>query len=399
MTRDSWYYNAVMLEGKDIIYVANDWFRENKTSSHHIAEELAKQNRLLYVEAAGLRPPRKSGRDALKILRKLKRFLDRPVEKHPNIWVYSPVLLPFHRVGLFRSLNQLLLGYQLRRAERYLGFDRPILWLFLPHFYSVPDTIPHTGLVYYVTDEYSAAPGVDAEAVKQMEEVILRRADVVFTVSDFLFEKKSRINPNTVLSPHGVDFDLFHTAAEGSTPVPADIRDIPHPIAGFFGLIEEWIDIELIAQTADANPDVSFVLIGREAANVALLRTRRNVHLLGHKPYSELPAYLSAFDVCLQPYKNHPQVVNSNPKKLREYLAAGKPVVSTPVREVEKYGAFVYIAHDHAEFSDRLREAIRGDIPEKAAARIQAMRAESWEQRVKRISEIVDHTVRGKNQH
>jgi glycosyltransferase involved in cell wall biosynthesis len=265
----------------------------------------------------------------------------------------------------------------------------------LPHYHAVPDVIEHAGVVYYVTDEYSAAPDVDAAAVSAMEQKILGQADIVFTVSDMLYEKKSKSNPNTILSPHGVDLEFFEKAASESTVIPGDIRDIPHPIAGFFGLIEDWIDLELIDYLAREHPDISFVLIGRAASDVDRLRDRVNIFLLGQKPYAQLPGYLRAFDVCLLPYKDHPQVVNSNPKKLREYLAGGKPVVSTPVREVEKYADFVHIAKNHSEYSAHIRRALDEDTPEKTTARIDAMRTESWEARVERISNIVDRKVYG----
>jgi glycosyltransferase involved in cell wall biosynthesis len=185
-----------------------------------------------------------------------------------------------------------------------------------------------------------------------------------------------------------VDVAHFRRALDDG-PLPADIREIQHPIAGFFGLIEEWIDLELIETAARALPAVSFVLIGRSARPLGALTTLPNVHVLGRRPYEHLPDYLRAFDVGLLPYRLNAQVLNSNPKKLREYLAGGRPVVSVRVPEVERYARFVRIADDPVSFTQAISEAVAGDDDAARRARADAMLDESWESRVARVSELV----------
>jgi hypothetical protein len=383
-----------MLVNENIIYIANAWPGDNKTSAHHIAEELARHNRLLYVEAAGQRAPRASKRDYKKILHKLKKAWNKPTQIVENVFLYSPIILPFHGHGFVRRINRKLLKVFMKRALRQLSFDDPILWIFMPHYSAVIGSVPARGIVYYVVDEYSSQPNVDADAIESMEAEVLKEADVVIAVSDQLVENKRRHNPNVYLSTHGVDIERFARARDANGLLPPDIAGIPKPIAGFFGLIEDWIDLDLVRYTARHLPEVSFVFIGSVVQDTGDLESYQNVHFLGPKPYDTLPDYLRAFDVGLLPYKLNDQVINSNPKKLREYLAGGKPVVSVRVREVERYGDLVYIADDRERYLEGIKRALNNSSPDAAAERAAAVENESWAAKVERISEIVAGHVR-----
>lgn len=382
-----------MITNQEIVYVTSDWFTENKTSTHHIAEELADQNRILYVEAAGMRSPQASGRDLRKILAKLRRTFRNPDEVRPNLYVYSPLILPYHQYALVRRVNRWLLGWWMRRALRAVGFRDPIAWLFVPHFGSLLDSIPHKGVVYYVTDEYTATPDVQSTIIASMERDILRRADVVFTVSQDLLESKARYSDRVFISRHGVDVDHFRSARDPSTVIPSDIAGIPHPIAGFFGLIQQYIDLELLDHLAARLPHVSFVLLGRVAQDTSLLDARPNVHFLGKRDYRDLPGYLKAFDVCLLIYKIGEFSRHANPKKLREYIAGGKPVVSVRIGEVERYSDFVSIADGYDAFVEAIERALREDSPGDAARRMDAMAGESWRAKVDEIGRVLAEHV------
>jgi glycosyltransferase involved in cell wall biosynthesis len=350
---------------------------------------LARHNRLLYVEASGQRAPRATKRDYKKIVEKLKKAWSRPTLITENIYLFSPIILPFHRYGIVRKINSVLLKVFMKRALRRLSFDDPILWIFMPHYSALIGSVPARGIVYYVVDEYSSQPNVDVEAIKEMEAQVLDSADVVFAVSDILVENKRASNRNVYLSTHGVDVEKFARALDPSGPIPPDIAGIRRPIAGFFGLIEDWIDLDLVRYIAGKLPDVSFVFVGSVVQDIGDLENYDNVHFLGHKPYDVLPDYLRAFDVGLLPYKLNEQVINSNPKKLREYLAGGKPVVSARVKEVERYGDLVNIADDREQFADAVKRALEQDNAGEVARRTAAVKDESWLAKVERISGIV----------
>jgi glycosyltransferase involved in cell wall biosynthesis len=378
-----------MLTGQDIIYIANDWARENKTSAHQIAEVLSLNNRVLYVEAAGMRRPRATGRDFRKIIGKLRKLTANPERLRDNLYLYSPFVLPFHRYGVVRALNRRIIPAMLGRASRHLGFENPLIWIFMPHYAGVLDRVKNKGIIYYCVDEYSSQPNVDAEMISLMEREILRRADAVFAVSQELVESKQRFNAHTYLSPHGVDVELFRKAMDEATTVPEDIRHIPRPIAGYFGLLEEWTDVDLIDYLATSLPGVSFVFIGRVVADVGRLLIHENVHFLGKRRYETLPNYLKAFDACMLLYKSGEFARHANPKKLREYLAGGKPVVSVRLREVERFTDVVYLADSYDDFARLLRKAISEDNKELARRRISAVSSQSWQSRVSDLGDII----------
>jgi glycosyltransferase involved in cell wall biosynthesis len=386
-----------MLENQEIIYIGNDWFADNKTSSHQIAGVLARHNTLLYVEAAGQRAPRASRRDILKIFRKLRDAWRAPQKVQDGLYRYSPLILPFHKYALVRRFNKFLLARFIRRACSKLRFRRPLLWIILPHFASLLDTVPAKGIVYYIVDEYSSMPDVDVVRLRTMEKQVLEKANVVFVVSEELLERKSKLNPNTYLSPHGVDTEHFRKSMDDDTPIPKDMRDIRKPVIGFIGLIEKWFDFNLIQYLAGRRPDLSFVLIGRVVQSIARFRDLPNVHFLGQREYASIPGYLKYFDVCLIPFELNDVIRTSNPLKLKEYLAAGKPVVSVAIREVEKYGDLAYISNNYDQFLRHIERALEEDSPQRRAARVKAMERESWTAKVNGICRIVKQHIEGSN--
>jgi len=382
-----------MLTGQEIVYVGNEWFTENKTSSHHIAEILACCNRVLYVQGSGQRRPTTSRRDIKKLVSKLGKALKHPVQVQDNLFISSPLIVPLHSHSLVRRFNSTILKWTVKRACKKMGFRNPILWILAPHFGSLAGGLNEIGTVYYCVDEYSAQPNVDSQAIRKMEAELLRKSNVVFTVSELLRIDKSKINPNCYLSLHGVDTAHFGKALNRqSKPLP-DISAIPRPIIGFFGLIQERVDLSLINYLASNLKDASFVLIGMVSQDISEVRGLPNVYFLGPKPYEDLPEYMQYFDVCIMPYKLNDEMVNSNPKKLREYLASGKPVVSVRIKEVERYSKYVYIADNNAQFLDLLKEAIAENSTERMQDRMKAMEKESWEYRAEQISSIVSKHI------
>ncbi len=245
-----------MLRDQQIVYIGNDWFADNRTSSHQIARLLSQHNRMLYVEAAGQRAPTASKRDLAKIVAKLKRAWAGPARVDENVHVYSPLILPFHGSALARRVNRLALGASLRRACKKVGFEKPILWIILPHYSSIVDTVPHQGIVYYVVDEYASMPGVDADRIRAMEGEVLAKADVVFAISEQLAATKGKANPHTYFSPHGVETAHFARAYHEALARPRELEGIASPIVGFFGLIEDWLDFDLLEYLAARAPAV-----------------------------------------------------------------------------------------------------------------------------------------------
>ena len=205
-----------------------------------------------------------------------------------------------------------------------------------------------------------------------------------------LQEAKKNWNPNTVLIPHGVEFKHFNQAVTADLPCPTDLQNIPSPRLGFFGLIRDWVDIGLLAQIARKRKDWHFVIIGDADSTVDLsrYRTLANIHFLGRKPYTELPAYCRHFDVGLIPFKVNDLTYAVNPIKLREYLSAGLPVVSTPMPEVKLYESLVEIAGSPAEFEQAIENSLQ-TTPAERTARLNAMAKETWQVKLEKINEAL----------
>jgi glycosyltransferase involved in cell wall biosynthesis len=374
-----------------ILFFGNDWAAENRTSSHQIARWLARGREVYYIECPGLRAPKTSGRDLRKIWSKVVRFFRGPRAVPEGLRVWTLLQIPLHRFRLVRWFNRLLMLVALRRLIRSRWLGRPVAWFMLPHLASLVGRLGESLSVYYCIDDYSALPDVNEAAVRAMDEETTRKAELVFVASATLLEAKLRENPNTHVSPHGVDLDHFARARDDRTVVPPDVRDLTGPVVGFFGLIEKWIDLELIDYLAEKRPDCTFVLIGRVAVPREHVPNRPNVRLLGVRPYEQLPEYGKRFDVAIIPYHLTRQVINANPIKLREYLAMGKPVVSVSTPEIDKYADVVRIARTREEFLAQLDAAVaEGARPAEVERRVARVVSEGWDARLRRVLNLVD---------
>jgi len=373
----------------DIVYFGNDWFGENRTSSHHIAQRLAKKHRVLYVECPGLRMPKGNKRDLKKLFSKVAKCVAPPIKIQKNFWVYTLFQIPLHRFALIRKINEKLILFSLKMVMRQLGFKQTLLWFLLPHLSMIPGRLSARGVVYYCIDNYSCLPNVDRVAVQAMDDEMTRKADLVFAASIPVYNNKKPLARELLLSPHGVDFQHFNQAVTASLQIPGDIASLKSPIIGFWGLIENWIDLDLVAYLAIQQPAWQLVMIGHVAIKDNPCAGLANVHFLGPRKFTELPAYACAFDVAILPYLLNGQVSNCNPIKLREYLATGKPVVSVRYPEVEKYQDVVAIADDKTDFQRKIAWYLENDTLEMADRRVERVRTESWGKRVDDILQAV----------
>ncbi len=382
-----------MLLNRSIICFAHDWHGD-PTSKTHVMRILARRNRVLWVNSIGMRRPTASSRDLRRIVHKLKRGLSACREVEPNLWVVDPLVLPLPGIGAADRLNALVLASRLRGLCRRHGMSRPILWSFLPNVNRLVGRLGEGLVVYHCVDEYSAFEGVPHEALVAMERDLVRRADLVLTSGQQLRDERRSLNGRVYFVPHGVDVAHFSRALDGDAAVPDDIRRLGGPIVGFFGLIADWVDVELIRAIAQARRDWTLVLIGRTVTDVGPIAGLPNVHLLGQKPYDALPDYCRAFDVGIVPFRVNDLTVRANPLKLREYLAAGLPVVATPLPEVARYRRWVHLASDLPAFLTAIERALNERSPTVARLRVDAMRPESWSTRVEQMCErILQHEV------
>jgi glycosyltransferase involved in cell wall biosynthesis len=379
------------LRGRDMLCFGHDWSGD-PLSKTHIMRILARDNRILWINSIGYRAPTASKSDFRRAWNKLKAAAEPVKEVEPNLHVLNPLAIPAYGVPWMRIVNRELLRLQVMRAMKRLRFRRPINWIFTPTAAVVAGALGEETLVYYCVDEFTAFTNI-ARQLAELEGELLRRADVVFVSAEKLRKSKSAVNPRTFLVRHGVDFDHFRRALDPATEIPADIANLPRPIIGYFGLMaEDWIDIPLMVDVAKHFSGGSMVLLGKVTTDISRLTALPNVHVLGRKPFSTLPAYSKGFDVAINPFPISEVTLNANPLKVREYLAAGLPVVSTRIPEVEILGQ-CQIGDGSASFIAGLEQALRDPGPKKE--RSESMRAESWEGRVDEIRKHMAALGRG----
>ena len=368
------------LSGRDIVCFSNYWDGD-PLSKTHLMRLLARENRVLWVNSLGNRSPSASVSDAQKIVKKLRDAARGLTEPEPNLHVLAPVYVPAYGSEAVRALNRVFVRQQVLLAMRRLGMRRPISWSFLPSAAPVAGTLGEELVLYHVVDEFSAFSDASAH-VAELERRLLRRADLVIASAQRLVDSKRRENPRTVLVRHGVDFAHFARALDPATQVPPELAALPRPILGFFGLVADWIDLELVREVADANPRASVVLVGKVVTSTAPLEGARNVHLFGRRPYAELPGWCRGFDVALTPFRLNELGLNANPLKAREYVAAGLPNVCTDLPELRVIPGCT-VARSRAEFVAAVRSALGGGGCTRE--RSELMRSESWEAKVEEI--------------
>lgn len=379
-----------------IIAFAKDW-HEDPTSNHHVLRELARTRRVLWLNSIATRTPKlSSGRDLGKIRRKLGEFVRGPVNVEHDLWVMSPLALPLPGREWASSVNRLILRTTIRALRLRLGIDRFQLWTFLPNTGPYVGTLGEEMAIYYCVDEWSMFSYLNREQTVAAERALLGKVDAVFAINAALADAKRQLNPRTFVSPHGVDHALFAKALDPATVEPADLARVPHPRLGFYGTLRDWVDFELLAHVARKRPAWQIVLIGQQLGDLSALEGLSNVHLLGQKPHHELPAYCKGFDVGMIPYRIDERMTFVNPLKLREYLSAGVPVVSTPVPEVARFSKLARVAATPDEFVAACEAALGETSDAQRRARSDAMKNETWSARVENVARTIDEMAKTK---
>jgi glycosyltransferase involved in cell wall biosynthesis len=378
-----------MLRDLDIVCFANDWSAD-PTSKHHLMRRLAATNRILWVEAAGMRAPslRRPG-DLHRLLGKARAMWRRPRQVLPTLYVYSPPVLPFPASRLARAINRLIYPAVVRRQLRRLGLSSaPVLWTFTPHVAPYLAGLERRLLIYHCVDRWSAFADYDGALMDRWEAELCARADVVFASAADLVERCRRWSERVHYIPHGVDHAHFARALDAG-PLPDELRAIPEPRIGFFGLIHEWIDLPLLAALADRAP-YSFVLIGEAKVDLGDLTARPNVFHLGRRSYDSLPDYCRGFHAAIVPFRTNELTRSVNPVKLREYAAAGLPVVSSDLPEVRRCVDVASCADGLDAWLAELERAVaRGREPRERRAQSARVREQDWAAICSEISRII----------
>ena len=411
-----------MLSGRDIILVSSIEWDFNWQGHQEIASRLARAgNRVLYVENMGVRSPGlyDAGRVARRFSHWAGSLLDGGVRQvSPDLYVCSPLILPPFGSRVRRELNRRLLLPLILRAVRNLRFDPDVIWTFLP-----TDTVatlvrmlrkPRGVVVYYCIADFAELSPHRNEILKS-ERSIIEMSDVVFAQGPRLAERCSHGGKKAEIFRFGVNLSRFtkrNGQANGpSGEVPAAparrgsasdfMSSLPRPVIGYVGGIHRFFDVGMLTKMARVRPDWSWVLVGPLQTASRELKRLPNVHLTGPKAHEELPDYIRDFDVGIVPYLSNGYTATVVPTKINEYLAMGKPVVSTDLPEVNtfngKHGVLITSPNRPAEFIASIESALLSSGEGALINRRRAVAAlNDWEGRCERMSHLIECELRQK---
>jgi glycosyltransferase involved in cell wall biosynthesis len=382
-----------MIKNKTILCFASG-YDAPPTGKHHIMHLLEKENIVLWVNYHASRTPSASGSDLSYMAKKLLEIFKGVKKKRKNLYVLTPLVIPLPSSELVKKINRKLLIFQIKAVLKKIKKGPLQLWSFTPDISYVLGSFNEEKVLYYCVDDHAAFSGYDKDQVLRDEKELCEKSDLVLTTSLALQKAKKSWNKNTVLVPHGVDFHHFNKAVTQDLPCPEEIKNIPSPKFGFFGLIRDWVDLDLVASVAEKRPDWNFIFIGDADSNVNLSKYKKfkNIYFLGRKKYDELPFYCKYFDAGLIPFKVNELTFAVNPIKLREYLSAGLPVISTPMPEVKLYESLVYIVKNTEEFIGACEEILQNKDAKVLEKRCNAMKKETWNQKLDIISKKISES-------
>jgi glycosyltransferase involved in cell wall biosynthesis len=329
-----------------------------------------------------------------KLSRKAKSIFTGLKKTDAGFWAYSPFSLPAYHLRFGRAVNNILLYLQISGVSKKLGLHDPIVWVACPVACDVAMRIKKVRLVYQRTDRYEDDPDVDRTTIEGYDRVLKGNADITIYVNSVLYNEERSQCKRALFLDHGVDYETF-ASAEQNQYVPFDIATIKKPIVGYFGgLADHKVDLQLTEQLTKLLPDFSFVFVGDVPQDFRDKLDRENVWILGKKPYEQIPHYGKRFDVAILPWKKNRWTEAANPIKLKEYLALGKPVVSTPAfTEVQNYLDVVYVADNPAEFARSIKVAFIEDSPERIAARRNKVINASWDSKLQILLNELFHST------
>jgi glycosyltransferase involved in cell wall biosynthesis len=330
-------------------------------------------------------------------------FLDDVAEGHlditepsPNVYRAVPRLPGALRgsydasIAEVRSIALATLG----RGEMAKRFASPVQWFYTPMpAPAMLGAFDEVGVVYDCMDELSKFRFAPPDLVRR-ERMLMEAADIVFTGGRRLWEAKSEHHRNVHFFGCGVDNDHFAAARDAKTPIPDDMawtREIEGKVAGYYGVIDERLDYDLIAALAASDPALHIVMVGPTAkVDPAALPQASNLHWMGQRSYGELPNYVRAFDVCLMPFALNEATEYINPTKTLEYMAAGRPIVSTAVADVVRnFTPVVRVARDTEDFVRGVMLDARHPNAARIADGINMARAHSWDETVRAMRDLM----------
>lgn len=353
----------------------DDW-GEHPSTTQHLVRHLPDTDRVVWINSVGMRSPRVSFSDARRVWGRLRARTDRgtrhdqPTAVGRPAEIIKPMVLPWHDRRAAVRVSRVALGQQIRRALARAEMARVVVLASNPVALHFLDDVPADRVAYLRLDDYPRLPGVDSDMVEPLDRGLAARADVVFFTAPGLC--LDGVGERGHYLPQGVDVGHF-------SAVPLDPPG--GRVLGFFGLLAEWVDYELVCAVADSAPDWTLEFLGPVRWHPDDFADRPNVRLRPGVSYDELPGAIGHWDAAWVPFECSPLTDGVNPLKLREYLAAGLPTLSTPLPAVRELSPEVTLAERAPEVLAWLSGVVAQDTVTLRSARRRAMHAHSWTQR------------------
>ena len=379
-----------------ICFAGEDWWYH--TRGHfdmQVMRRLARCVPVLFVNSIVMQRPRWS--EGKKLFRKIARKLQsirRGLQHVENrFYAFSPISVPLHHREFGRVANCLGVLAQVRWAAWRLKMTSPLVWVECPAACDIALRLSRSALVYQRTDrheEFRSEEGgyIDVQ-ISQYDDRLRRESDLVVYASGALFEDEKQSVRRAFLSDHGVDFARFAKAARDRV-VPEDIKHVREPMVGFFGAIDDHtFDVPFATRVVQLLPQLSFVFVGHASTDVSSLARQPNVTLVGQRPYELIPSYGAAFRVAIMTWRRNRWIHYCNPVKLKEYLALGLPVVSTPFHHLGRYDECVAVAETPEAFAKAISESLEHDGAGAIAKRQDRVRGCTWESVTARLVEEI----------
>jgi glycosyltransferase involved in cell wall biosynthesis len=351
-----------MISNRDdmsFLVFSDDW-GEHPSSCQHLFRRISKNHKVLWVNTIGMRNPKLALSDLEKAVNKVRKMFAGSggnAKNDPGAGVVAcqPAMLPFIRLPWVRKINCTSVIKNVRSSLARLDMRSPILVATVPNACDYIGNCGESRVVYYCVDDFTQWPGLDTRKIREMEDELIQKSDILIATSHKLYEKLSRSGRPVSLLTHGVDREFFRHTVEQDHAL---LDLIPKPRVGYFGLFDERSDHDLLAEVALRMPNVSFVITGRVESDKLRQKGVRNVYFTGSVPYAELPAMVKGWDILMLPYAMNVLTDSISPLKLKEYLALGKPVVSTPIPEVVKLRDHVFLASNAQEWEKAIRACL-----------------------------------------
>jgi len=391
-----------MLTGKDIICISSiDWDFIWQTHQEIMARFAKSGNRVLFIENTCAREP--NIKDIPRIRHRIKNWL-KGVKgfrmEMDNLYIFSPLILPFPYSRIARQINRYLILPVLQRWLKVMGFNNPIIYTFLPTPLSLDiiDIFNKKVIIYYFADSLRV---ISHNRIRNSQISLLKKSDLVFVTAGQMYDDSRSYNDKVHVFSPGVDFKKFEMAMLEKRPAPDEkIKDLKRPIIGYVGGVHKWVDLNLVKSIAEKYPEYSFVFLGPIQTDVSLLSGLRNIHFLGKYDHSLVPYFINEFDICIIPYLITDYTKNVYPSKLNEYHAMGKPVISTDLPEILNFNScndnLVFVGKTYEEFGNFISKIINNNDKGLINKRIESAKKNNWDIKFEQMSSLIEAEIKHK---